>query len=234
MPTVAVIHHLAQPFLGHAAALRDAGLRLDERFRDRGDPLPGAADVDGLLVLGGEESAVAAAGDPKLGPELELLREAVALGRPVLGICLGGQLLASALGGRVRHVGRLVEWRQLRRTEAALSDPLFAGLPDPLPALHFNEDVFDAPPGAVVLAEPAPSGTAAFRYGECAWGLQYHPDADAPVVERWIEEYARYIGDPGGFRAAGAAMADRQAQASAALFGAWARVVQEAGSRAPR
>ncbi|MEA2294142.1 MAG: hypothetical protein QOE86_1781 [Solirubrobacteraceae bacterium] len=185
----------------------------------RGDRLPAPDAVDGVLVFGGEQHA----GDPTFAPEADFLREAVAAGLPVLGICLGGQLLARALGGQVRRSGRrMVEWRELRKTPEGAADRLFSALPDPLPALHFNEDVFDAPPGAIVLAGPAPDGTAAFRHGR-AWGVQYHPDADEAVVERWIADFADDV--PDGFAAASAALAERQAQASRALFEGFAQVV---------
>jgi GMP synthase (glutamine-hydrolysing) len=229
LPVLLVIHHLRRPFLGHAEApLREAGLTLDERFRREGVGLPGAREVDGILVFGGEQSAVGDAEDAVLAPEAALLEDAVAAEVPVLGICLGGQLLARALGGRVRHLGRVVEWRDLQRTAAGREDPLFGRLEDPVPALHFNEDVFDAPRGATVLAGPAPSGSAAaFRTGPCAWGLQYHPDADAAVLERWMTEYADEIPDLEAFRAATAERLDAQARASAILFGTFARIVSE-------
>jgi len=228
VPVVCILHHLERPFLGHAARpLRDAGLTIDERFLRRGDPLPEPAEFDGLLVLGGVESAVRADDDPLLRAEAALLVDAVTAGRAVLGICLGGQLLAHALGGRVRHVGRVIGWRELHRLPAAADDPLVGGLPEPVPGLHFNEDVFDAPPGAEVLLGPAPSGTAAFRFGECAWGLQYHPDVDEEVLEGWLRDYGTEIGDVDGLRAASAGWLDAQAQASSILFGAFARIVGE-------
>jgi GMP synthase-like glutamine amidotransferase len=226
VPVVAVLHHLEQPFLGHVGGpLVAAGLDLDERFLAAGNPLPELGGLDGIVSLGGEQSAVRADADPLLSAEARLLREAAHAGVPVLGICLGGQVLAHALGGRVRHVGRMVEWRELSKLPAAAADPLVAGLPEPVPAMHFNEDVFDAPPGAEVLLGPAPSGTAAFRWGERAWGLQYHPDADGEVIDRWIADYERDIGYPAGFRAASARYADAQARASEILFAAFARIV---------
>jgi len=224
LPVLAVIHHLEKPFLGHAEApLQEAGLELDERFVRHGDRLPAPDEADGLLVFGGEQHA----GDDGFGPTATLLRDAVTAGVPVLGICLGGQLLARALGGAVRRgPRRMVEWRTLHKTPEGERDRLFGPLPDPIPALHFNEDVFDAPPGADVLVGPAPSGAAAFRVGR-SWGLQYHPDADAEVVDRWIAEYARDIGDPAAFREASEAHREAQARASAILFGGFARVVAQ-------
>jgi GMP synthase (glutamine-hydrolysing) len=210
-----------RPFLGHAERpLRDAGLTLDERHFRRDDPLPAPGEVDGLLVLGGEQHA----GGDEFAGEAAVLRDFVTADLPVLGICLGGQLLARALGGQVRRTGgRTVEWRELHKTPEGERDPLFGPLPDPIPALHFNEDVFDAPPGAAILAGPAPDGTAAFRHGPSAWGVQYHPDADEPAVERWIADFAREV--PDGFGELSTQHARAQAEASHTLFARFAELV---------
>ena len=225
MAVVAVLHHLAKSSLGHVGApLRAAGIDLDERVLLDGGELPEPGTMDGLVVLGGDQSALDADADPLLSREALLLRETVAAGVPVLGVCLGGQMLAHALGGRVRHVGRVVEWRSLRKTAAGRSDPVYGALEDPVPALHWNEDVFDAPPGAEVLVEPAPAGVEAFRWGS-AWAIQYHPDVDRAVLGEWMVDYGHQVPDREAFAAASAERLDAQARASAILFGAFARVV---------
>ena len=231
MPTVAVLHHLERPFLGHAGRwLRDAGVELDERHVLRGDPLPDLGEVDGIVSLGGETSVRTIAAQPALEAEAELLRAAVQREVPLLGICLGGQLLAHALGGTVRYAGRVLVWRDLHPTAEAHDDPVFAELPDPVPALHFNEDVFDAPPGAVTLLEgPGIDGAEAFRAGRCAWAVQYHPDVDAPVLESWFEHFGPWIDAAGAnldaVREESARREAAQEAASAALFGAFGRFV---------
>jgi GMP synthase-like glutamine amidotransferase len=230
MPKVAVLHNLACPFLGHVEApLREAGLELDERRLSHGDPLPELDRLDGLIVLGGEASV--AGGERGHEDQIALVREAVDRGVPVLGICLGGQILARALGGEVRRAGRVAAWRDVEVTPAAADDPLFAELPAPVPALHFNEDVFEPPPGAVELLVRAGEGAEAFRAGDAAWGLQYHPDADGPALEAWHREFAGYMAeagvDPEALRAENARRAAGQEASSRALFAAFARVVTE-------
>lgn len=226
MPTVAVLHHLDRPRLGHVRQpLVEAGLDLDERSLAHGDDLPDLAGVDGVVVLGGEQSVTGDADG--FGPVLELLRDAVGRGVPVLGVCLGGQLLARALGGEVRHVGRSVEWRDLEKTQAAADDPVFAELPERVPALHFNEDVFEPPAGSVELLTRGREGAEAFRAGDSAWGVQYHPDVDPEIFGFWLEQYSGWMDgvDVPAFRAEGERRADEQAQASRTLFSAFARVV---------
>jgi GMP synthase (glutamine-hydrolysing) len=227
MPTVVVIHHLEPPELGHVRTLRDAGMELEERHPINGEPLPDLEDADGLVVLGGMQS-LADGADP-LPEEVDLLRRAIDSGVPVLGVCLGAQLLARAAGGEVRHSGRSIEWRELARMEAAEGDPLFGALPEPVPALHWNEDVIDPPPGAVELLTRAGDGVEAFRVGDSAWGVQYHPDVDAEALDSWYDRYAAYIGDADvdALKAEDRRREPDQQRASRALFGGFARLVAE-------
>jgi GMP synthase-like glutamine amidotransferase len=222
-----VIHHLERPFLGYVATLRQVGLALDERHAVNGDPLPELHGVDGLVVMGGLMS-VADGADP-LPEEIDLLRRAIDTGVPVLGICLGAQLLARAAGGEVRHSGRAIEWRELSRTEAAQGDPLFGALPVPVPALHWNEDVIELPPNAVELLGRRGDGVEAFRVGDAAWGVQFHPDVDGAALSRWYEDFADYLTDVDvdALKAEDHRRAPDQQRASRALFGAFARVVAE-------
>ena len=226
-PVVAVIHHLELPFLGHATqALQAAGVRLDERFMRRGDPLPGLDEVHGIVSLGGEQNAL----DPSLAEEVALLREAVARAVPVLGVCLGAQLLAHALGGEVRRLPRRhVDWAPLERLPAADGDPVLGGLPEGAAGVHWNEDGFAVPPGAVELLR-SPAGTGeGFRAGACAWGVQFHPELDEPALERWYAGWGYALGEA-GVTEAEARAADRehmpgQAALSDAIFGSFAGVV---------
>ena len=230
-PVVAVLHHLERPFTGHAGAvLRGAGVVLEERDIRRGDPLPGLAEVDGILSLGGEQSVLDIDREPGLAAEAALLRAAVEDGVPVLGVCLGGQLLAHALGGHVRRrPRRLVAWVPLETLEAAHDDPLLGALPDGAAGLHFNEDGVELPPGAVELLRGPGHGAEAFRVGPSAWGVQFHAEVDAQALDGWYRDWPHALAEAGvteeQARAADARHLAGQRALSEALFGGFARVV---------
>lgn len=238
-PAVVCLHHLDEPFLGNAEApLRAAGLEIEERHITGGDPLPSLGDVGALISFGGDQSAIDLGSQPALAAEAALLAEAVRTGVPVLGICLGGQLLARALGAPVtRAKRRAVAWRRLRALPAAAGDPLVAALPESVPALHWNEDVFALPPGAVELLGPRVEGVEAFRAGWHAWGLQFHPEVDGPALDGWYRGYREWVGEAGtsetSARSADARFLPLQAAAAERLFGAFADVVVSVAERAP-
>jgi GMP synthase (glutamine-hydrolysing) len=190
MPRLVVLHHLDKNFLGHAGGpLRGAGLEIDERDLKRGDPLPEVGEADALLSLGGDQSVLDISHYPYLVDEVELLRAEAERGTPVLGVCLGGQLLAHALGARVdRAPRRTVDWVEVERLPEADGDPAFGGLPPVIRALHWNEDVFSLPDGAVELLSRAAHGVEAFRYGDNAWGIQFHPETDAAALDTWYAD----------------------------------------------
>jgi GMP synthase-like glutamine amidotransferase len=226
-PVVAVVHHLETPSLGHAGpALRAAGVRLDERFTRAGDPLPSLEEVDGILSLGGEQNAL----DPALAAEVALLREAAAREVPALGVCLGAQLLAHALGGQVGRLPRRhLAWPEVVALPAAAGDPVLGALPRDAAAVHWNEDGFAIPPGAVeLLRSPAGSGEG-FRAGRSAWGVQFHPELDEEALEGWYREWGYALGEAGvtehQARAADRDHMPGQAALSEAIFGGFARVV---------
>jgi GMP synthase (glutamine-hydrolysing) len=231
---VACLHHLERPFTGYAgAALREASIELDERDLRRGDPPPELGDVDGILSYGGEQSATEIERYPYLLQEAELLRSAVEDGIPVFGICLGGQLLAHALGGEVRRMPRRsVSWEPLSALDSGVEDPVFGALPQASRALHWNADCFEPPPGAVELVERCAYGAEAFRFGLRAWGIQFHPEVDAEIVDGWYRDYADWLSEAGVGESEMRAQDERwlpaQAALSRALLGGFARVVKEA------
>ena len=234
MTTLACVHHLEQPFLGLAEApLRRAGVSLDERHLARGDALPMLEEVAGIISFGGGQSVLDVGSDPALRAEAELLSDAVDAGVPVLGVCLGGQLLAHALGAPVRRAPRrTVAWVELAALPAAAEDPLFAALGSTVAALHWNEDVFALPLGATELLAGASPGVAAFRAGERAWGVQFHPEVDGAALDGWYARYGSWLREAGvseaRARAADARHLPGQARTAELLFGGFARLVAAA------
>ncbi len=187
-PRIAVIHHLKQPFLGHAA---DPLGRVIEHF----GTLPSLDQVDGIVSFGGEQ----AAWDPALAPEVELIREAVEREIPFLGVCLGSQLLARATGGsNERLQRRLVTWAPLR---VIAEDPVLGQVPPGAHGLHWNEDGFEPPPHAVEIYQRPPGGRAeGFRVGRLAWGVQFHPEVDQAALDGWYREWSDVLGTRRGDR----------------------------------
>jgi GMP synthase (glutamine-hydrolysing) len=184
---VACLHHLKQPGHGHLGlALERAGVtRIDVDIR-RGEALPALGQVDAIIALGGEQSVRDIDALPWMRAEAELLLAAVEREVPVLGICLGSQLLARALGAEVRRVERpFIGWRMLEPTAAGRRDRLVAAVDAPVLALHWNEDCHALPSGAEELLTGDGEGVEAFRAGACAWGMQFHPEVDAPILDQW-------------------------------------------------
>jgi GMP synthase-like glutamine amidotransferase len=190
MPRLVVLHHLDKTLMGGAAdPIRAAGLEVDERDLKRGDPLPEVGEADALLSLGGDQSVRDLERYPYLVAEVELLRAEAERGTPVLGVCLGGQLLAHALGGTVdRLPRRIVDWVEVDKLPAAEGDPVVGPLPERVRALHWNEDGFTIPPEGVELLSRATEGGEAFRWRDNAWGIQFHPEADDEILSGWYSD----------------------------------------------
>ena len=229
MKRVLVVQH--EPFEGPGTlreALEGCELRVVRTFA--GDPVPGELAEDGLVVLGGGMGVYEADRYPHLRDEMRLLHAAVSDGRPVLGICLGSQLLAAALGARVAKAARKeIGWFEVDLLPGATGDALFAGASRSFRAFHWHGDAFTLPPGAVALAATAMTPLQAFRTGPRAWGVQFHLETDPPVLQAMLDSGEEEL------REAGAASATIRAGAKAALpplrelalriFGRWAALL---------
>ncbi len=163
-----------------------AGLEVRTVEPLAGDPLPSHAEVSATLVMGGPMNVDEGERYPGLAAEREWLAEAVRLEMPVLGICLGAQLLARALGAEVRPgEGVEIGFAPVEIHDAA--DPVVGVLAPRTTVLHWHGDVFDLPDDAVRLASSAKTRLQAFRHGN-AWGVLFHPEADASLVDTWLAE----------------------------------------------
>ncbi len=211
------------------------GLRLDVRRPWRGEELPATpAAHGGVLVLGGSVGCRDDGAAPWLPRVRQLVREAVRREVPLLGICLGGQLVADALGGAVaaRPRGPEVGSVPLRRLPGAAGDPVFGAVPEGAPAAQWHfDDIVRLPAGAVPLLGGDDCRYQAFRAGPVAWGTQFHPEVDGDAVAVWARADAAAVRERGGDPDAAVAAVRRDGAALrevwGAAAGAWGRVVRE-------
>jgi GMP synthase-like glutamine amidotransferase len=193
-----------------ADALSAAGVTTEVRHVSLGERLPAdARDLSGLVVMGGAMSATSDEGFSTRSAELSLIASALEASVPILGICLGAQLLAAAAGGVVfrGEQGPEIGWGEISLGAEAVGDPLLAELPSTMRVLHWHGDTFTLPPSAVHLASSEVYVNQAFRVGSSAWGLQFHLEVDAPAVAAFLAAFgdeADQAGVPAASIASGA------------------------------
>ena len=179
---------------------QEDGFRTHTVELDEGETIPNLEPFDLMVVMGGPQDVWQEDEHPWFVPEKEAIRTWVAdMQRPYLGICLGHQLLADALGGRVTpanipEVGVLT----VSKTKAGESDPVTRTLPDPLNVLQWHgAEVVEAPAGSTVLVSSGVCPIQAFRYGKHAYGMQFHVEVTEETVRNWAEipEYASALAD---------------------------------------
>ena len=184
---ILVLRHEPFEHLGRfAEILREALIPFV--YKDLGEPLA-LGGTDGVIVMGGPQSA----NDPLPGlvGELKLIEQAVAQKKPVLGICLGAQLIAKALGGRVyRNPEKEIGWAPVYFTEAAAHDAVFSGIASPSMLLHWHGETFDLPAGAEWLAYSDKCRHQAFRFGANVYGVQFHPEITPEMIVDWSAQPA--------------------------------------------
>ncbi len=180
-----VVQHV--PFEGPgliAPALAEAGAEVRVVRADLGEPLPEASGLDVLVVLGGPMGALDDRDHPHLANERELIARCVRRGRPVLGVCLGAQLLAAALGASVWRGPELeVGVGTVALTPDGLADPVLGPSGPELPVVHWHQDTFELPERGVPLASSTRYAHQAFRVGG-SYGLQFHVELDADALAR--------------------------------------------------
>ena len=214
-----------------AEALNREGVELVVAHPYAGAPLPaGLRDFSGLALGGGGQSAWEVEAHPHLAREAELAREALDAGKPLLGLCLGGQIIARALGADVRRAPKKeIGFFPVTMRAAAEGDPLARLFPKTFAAAHWHGDVFELPRGAVGLASTEATRHQMFRFGECCYGFQFHPEMTAALYGELVrdeEEWFRTEGlDAGALvREAGEVLPALEPFARA-FFQAWARLL---------
>ena len=189
LPTVLVVEHEADcPPALLGGWLADAGCTLDVRRPWAGDTLPGLASYDALLVLGGPMGAEDDDRAPWLPVVRQRVREAAEDDVPTLGVCLGHQLIAVALGGRVGRnpAGQQLGLIDVGWEDAAATDELLGPLATPRRGVQWNDDVVTGlPDGATLLAATPGGEVQAVRFAPSVWGVQLHPEVDVPVLRPW-------------------------------------------------
>ena len=191
-------------------------------------PVPQAEACDLLVVLGGPIGVYETDAYPFLAGEIDCLRQRLAAKRPVLGICLGAQLMAAALGARVYPGTRGAEigWAPIQFSGSGAPPGWFAPLvADGLQLFHWHGDTFDLPPGAAPLAKSQIYENQAFAVDNYGLALQFHPEVTAKGLERWYVGHAAELSHRGiavpGLRAAGQKHAAALAEAAKPFWEGW-------------
>jgi GMP synthase-like glutamine amidotransferase len=170
------------------------GIAVDTFDLYTGAPPPDIRDAAGLIFMGGPMGVND--GLPWLEAEMLLIRRAAEIHRPVLGVCLGAQLVAAALGGRVyRSASAEIGWFALRPAPAAAADPVFSRIGASPTVFQWHNDTFGLPPGATLLASSDACANQAFRSGDNVYGVQFHPEMTPEMIDDWQAHAAR-CGEP--------------------------------------
>lgn len=189
MSRLLVFQHVAAEPLGTLDPLiRRRGHRIRfKNFERHPDAQLNTERYHGLVVLGGPMNVDESPQRTHLRSEMQAIETMLKQGKPVLGICLGAQLLAHVLGAAVpRNPVKEIGWYSLHKTTAGRQDPVLAPLDDATPVFQWHGCRFDIPQGAVHLARSSDCEQQAFRYGDNAYGFQFHLEMDERLIERWL------------------------------------------------
>ncbi len=188
-----VIQHIGCETLGTiAGALGARGISHNYVRAFQGDKIPNTmGDSAGLVVMGGPMGVYEQERYPFLRQEMNLIEKALEEKLPVLGVCLGSQLLAASLGAEVKKgKGKEIGWHPVTLTENALADPLWTEADRSFVAYHWHGDVFDLPSDAVALASSAQTSCQAFCYGRNAYGFLFHMEVTEKIIAEMVMTFS--------------------------------------------
>jgi GMP synthase (glutamine-hydrolysing) len=189
MKKLLVLQHVSHEILGTLnPLLKRAGFRIRYvNFGRHPDAEPSLDGYHGMIVLGGPMSVNEPRKHPHLRTELKLIEDAMRREIPVLGICLGAQLIAKALGAEVYPSGdKEIGWYDVSPTSQAGEDPLLADFREREKLFQWHGDTFDVPHTAVHLASSELCSNQAFRYTTNVYAFQFHLEVDEPMIHRWL------------------------------------------------
>jgi GMP synthase (glutamine-hydrolysing) len=225
-------HHPVENLGAIADSLEEAALAWQYVRVFDGAPIPeDMKGAGGLIVMGGPETVYQLGRYPYLRDEIRLIESALRDNKPILGVCLGAQLLAAALGATVkRGESREIGWYMVRLANAANDDRLMRGLPAEFMAAHWHSDVFELPNGAVALASSAKTANQAFRFGNNAYGLLFHAEITQERLSRLVSEFGedlKRVGiDGDSFVARASEYLPALSEIGATIFSRWAAPIQ--------
>jgi GMP synthase (glutamine-hydrolysing) len=207
--------------------LQESGVGMDILRPDLGQPVPARLEgYSGLALGGGGQGVYETDKYPYLQVEIDLVRNVAAEGLPILGLCLGGQLMAAALGGEVRPAGRKeIGFFDVTLEPISEYDPLWRGLPRSFPATHWHGDVFEIPPGGMRLGSSAMTPNQLFRYGHALYGFQFHLEMTPDLLDELVDDSRDYLADsgvnPDVMRREGREYLPRLRKTAETVFGRW-------------
>lgn len=227
-------HHRVENLGTIAEALEGAALAWQYIRVHEGHPVPREMKgAGGLIVMGGPMAAYQADRYPFLRDEMVLIEQAVTEELPVLGVCLGAQIVAAALGAKVTRnpAGKEIGWYPVTLSDAALEDRLWRGVAPTITPFHWHGDIFELPAGAVSLASSEKTPCQAFRYGNSVYALQFHievtPESVAAMAAEWPRELEKEEISAAEMIGAAAGHVPELELLSDAIFGRWAGPIQK-------
>jgi GMP synthase (glutamine-hydrolysing) len=226
---IIVLQHVVCETLGIIGDIL-AERRIESRYvrSFAGESVPPTTDgATGLIVMGGPMGVYDTDQFPFLKEEIALIQRTIDAGKPLLGVCLGSQLIAAALGAAVYPGPRKeIGWYDVTLSDAGATDPLFVGAPRNFTGFVWHGDVFDIPSGATSLAATALTSCQAFRYGANVYGILFHMEVTPAIIEGMLgtftDELRQASIDAGPIRRDVATHVESLQRIGTSAFGRWA------------